>query len=139
MCALGAACTWLAMLLRLRVTVTAAVFTQAAHVGLVMGNVAYCSGPLPACGPDARAVHAMYVNCLGFHMVTKGPVVNATNATMRKAMEALASTVQSGDTVVVHYSGHGVVKANGFHFVPVDVDVITGACTALCVRGPKLL
>jgi hypothetical protein len=104
-----------------------------------MGNVANSAGALPACGPDARAVHAMYAADLGFHMVTKGPVVNATNAAMREAMKALARTVQSGDTVVVHYSGHGVVKANGFHFVPVDVGVITGAYTALCVRGPKLL
>jgi hypothetical protein len=98
---------------------------QAAHVGLVFGNAAYPSQSLPGCGEDAKAVHDMYAD-FGFHMVTPLPVLNATNDAMRKAMEALARMVQPGDTVVVHYSGHGV-EDNGFHFVPVDEGVAASA------------
>jgi hypothetical protein len=70
---------------------------------------------------DSAALHRVLTE-RGVQSVTDGPVVNAGKAAMERALRHLLTCVRSGDTVLLHYSGHGVVTANGFYLVPVDAS-----------------
>ena len=99
---------------------------------MTIGNAAYdgvTMRRLYSCVRDASAMHDVLREA-GFHMLTAQAVVNATRKALRRVVRALAGAVSSGDTVVVFYSGHGVVADNSFHFVPVDA----GGCAVCCVR-----
>jgi hypothetical protein len=114
---------------------------QKRHIGLTIGNSAYLGGAgdaalprLPHPARDAAAMHAV-LSKIGFYMLTTTPVVNSTRRAMQQLIRALTAAVQSGDTVVVHFSGHGFAAGGGFYLVPVDAGVCGAAGCG--IRGPR--
>ncbi len=101
--------------------------SQRRFIGLSIGNAAY-PGTATAFSRlyqptrDAAAMHAA-LSGKGFWMLTTVPLANATKRAMRRLFMALKAAVASGDTVVVHFSGHGFVAKDGFYLVPVDAGV----------------
>ncbi len=112
---------------------------QKRYIGLTIGNSAYPGAAgdtalprLPHPARDAAAMHAV-LSKTGFHMLTTTPVLNSTRAAMQQLIQALTDAVHSGDTVVVHFSGHGFAAEAGFYLVPVDAGVWGAAGCGMCV------
>jgi hypothetical protein len=115
---------------------------QKRYLGLTIGNSAYPGAAgdtalprLPHPARDAAAMHTV-LSKTGFRMLTTTPVLNSTRRAMQQLIWALTAAVQSGDTIVVHFSGHGFAAGDGFYLVPVDAGVCGAAGCGMC--GPHL-
>ncbi len=84
---------------------------------LIIGNGAYESvPPLVTSQPDARALKRSLV-AMGFETTL---LVDADWRQMASAIDQTASETQSGDLVVVFYSGHGWEDKGTSYILPVD-------------------
>jgi TPR repeat protein len=112
------------MITRLLLSLFAVLFTFQAtpsiaqeRLALVIGNQDYSSVPkLSRAKNDAEAIGAV-LQGLGFD-VTKA--LDADEAAMGDAIDSFVGKVSPGDTVVVHFSGHGVEIEGRNYLLPVD-------------------
>ncbi|MFN8828685.1 MAG: caspase family protein [Labrys sp. (in: a-proteobacteria)] len=87
------------------------------RLALVIGNQDYSSVPkLSRAKNDAEAIGAV-LQGLGFD-VTKA--LDADEAAMGDAIDSFIGKVSPGDTVVVHFSGHGVEIDGRNYLLPID-------------------
>ena len=90
------------------------------RIALVVGNSAYGVGRLDNPANDAEAI-TNALTSVGFQ-VTK--VVDADQATLRRAVVAFGRRLKAPDTVgLFYYAGHGVQVAGENYLVPVDADI----------------
>jgi TPR repeat protein len=112
------------MISRLLLSLLAVVFVLGAspsvaqeRLALVIGNQDYASVPkLSRARNDAEAIGAV-LKGLGFDVTQ---ALDADEAAMADAIDGFVGKVSPGDTVVVHYSGHGVEIDGHNYLLPVD-------------------
>ncbi len=99
---------------------------QRKFVSLFVCNSLYDGVTLPRLHDGEGDVIALH-NALaerGVHSVSNGPVMNASLQTLKLGLFNLVNAAKNGDTVLVHYSGHGVATADGgFYFMPINAGV----------------
>lgn len=88
------------------------------RLALVIGNNDYAEIPkLEKAVGDAEAI-ARTLSGLGYDVTT---ALNLDRRKLNQALAKLYSAIEPGDTVLVHYSGHGVQIENDNYLLPVDV------------------
>ncbi len=88
------------------------------RVALVIGNNDYKDIPkLEKAVGDAEAI-ATSLSKLGYQVTT---ALNLDRRNLNLALAKLYSSIEPGDTVLVHYSGHGVQIENDNYLLPIDV------------------
>jgi hypothetical protein len=89
---------------------------------LVIGNNAYRDVPkLEKAVGDAKAIGQTLAN-LGYDVTT---ALDLDRRGLNLALSKLYASIQPGDTVLVHYSGHGVQIENDNYLLPIDVPAIS--------------
>lgn len=100
---------------------------EAKRVALVIGNSDYqAAGDLKNPVNDATALGSR-LQQLGFHLVGGAPQLNVTRSQLVRLVRKFGKMLESGDTALVFYAGHGI-GANGTNYLlPVDDDEIQSA------------
>ncbi len=88
------------------------------RLALVIGNNNYTEIPkLEKAVGDAEAI-ARTLSGLGYQVTT---AIDLDRRRLNQALAKLYSSIEPGDTVLVHYSGHGIQIENDNYLLPVDV------------------
>jgi hypothetical protein len=98
-------------------TMPVAVYAEK-RLALVIGNNEYRDIPkLEKAVGDAEAIAAS-LSKLGYDVTS---AINLDRRGLNLALAKLYSSIEPGDTVLVHYSGHGVQIENDNYLLPIDV------------------
>ncbi|MBK6999062.1 MAG: caspase family protein [Rhodoferax sp.] len=87
------------------------------RVALVIGNSDYPSGALDNPKNDARAMHAILEERLGFKAEL---VLDASKSQIDQAMKRFARAAEGADAALVFYAGHGLQVGGYNYLVPID-------------------
>jgi Caspase domain/Bacterial SH3 domain len=88
------------------------------RLALVIGNNDYAEIPkLEKAVGDAEAI-GRTLSGLGYQVTT---ALNLDRRKLNQALSKLYASIEPGDTVLVHYSGHGVQIENDNYLLPTDV------------------
>src|SRR5258707_1010002 len=117
---------WLCLAL-LSVVLTSSAWSQqrAARMALVIGNASYpgATTPLSTTIADARGL-AEELRGSGFDVDLK---MNVGKAVMQSAIDAFASKINTGMSVLFYFSGYGVQVDRQSYLIPVNADPWTTA------------
>lgn len=89
------------------------------RVALVVGNSKYRAGPLPNPVRDARLLSER-LSAIGFDVVR---LENASQAQMRRAIDDFGKRMESAQTALFFYAGHGLQIDGENYLIPVDANV----------------
>ena len=105
----------------------------AKRVALVIGNNAYENVPaLQKAVNDSEAISRELAK-LGFDVVS---AENVGRRAMSRALVELESKIESGDTALIYFAGHGFAVDGTNYLLPVDVPAAVLARRVSCATRP---
>lgn len=108
--------------------------TAQKRIALVIGMNEYSEVPkLEKAVGDAQAISQVLVK-MGFDVTT---AFNLDRRSLNVSLAKFYDQIEAGDTVLVHYSGHGVQLENDNYLLPIDIPAPTDGNAEL-IKGESL-
>jgi hypothetical protein len=107
---------WLALLFIFPAVITQALAEKRLALVIGMNDYAEVTKLEKAVG-DAQAISAVLTN-IGFEVTS---AFNLDRRSLNVTLAKFYDQIEAGDTVLVHYSGHGVQLENDNYLLPIDI------------------